>query len=307
MPSEAPTQARAASSRAVLNAAAVNAAALAEADVIRPAWPAPPGVGALMSTRAGGVSTGPWASLNLGGAVGDAAEAVRHNRARFAASLVLPPPLPGERAAPARAALRAARPVWLHQVHGAAVIELDARAPEQAGEPADAAWTRAPGVACVVGAADCLPVLFTVRDGRAVAAAHAGWRGLAAGVLEAAVHALARGAGAQPAELIAWLGPCIGPRRFEVGADVLAAFGLAPTEADHEHFRYAPRPDGAPRWRADLQALARRRLAALGVGLVAADERCTYEDAATFFSFRRVAGDELGGRMAAAVWIQAQR
>ncbi|MFO1285894.1 MAG: polyphenol oxidase family protein [Rubrivivax sp.] len=244
--------------------ALVNAAALAEADVIRPVWPVSPGVGALMTTRAGGVSTGAWASLNLGRAVGDAPAAVKENRRRFAASLALPPrPDRRERGVAGNAAMAdatPARPVWLQQVHGTAVIELDASTPEHATEPADAAWTRTPGIACVVGAADCLPVLFAVRDGSAVAAAHAGWRGLAAGVLEAAVHALAHGAAVQPADLVAWLGPCIGPRRFEVGADVLLAFGVEPAEAGEElppHFRYAPRPDGAPRWHADLQALAR--------------------------------------------------
>lgn len=298
MPSEAAAVAMAA---AAASPATVSAAALSEADVIRPAWPAPPGVGALMTTRAGGVSTGAWASLNLGRAVGDAPAAVQENRRRFAASLVLPP-LP-----PSQGRSEPARPVWLQQVHGAAVIELDATSPEHAAEPADAAWTRTPGIACVVGAADCLPVLFAVRDGSAVAAAHAGWRGLAAGVLEATVHALARGAAAQPADLFAWLGPCIGPRRFEVGADVLLAFGVQPREADQAHFRYAPRPDGSPRWHADLQGLARDRLAALGVGVVTADERCTCEDASAFFSFRRSAtGQEPSGRMAAAVWIEAR-
>ncbi|MBL8287179.1 MAG: peptidoglycan editing factor PgeF [Rubrivivax sp.] len=257
-----------------------------------------------MTTRAGGVSTGPWASLNLGRAVGDLPAAVQANRHRFAASLGWP-----QRARPGGGAAEGApaRPVWLHQVHGASVIELDANTPDHPAEPADAAWTRTAGIACVVGAADCLPVLFAVRDGRAVAAAHAGWRGLAAGVLEAVVRSLGRGAGARPADLIAWLGPCIGPRRFEVGADVLAAFGVAPNEANHEHFRYAPRPDGAPRWLADLQGLARRRLAALGVADVTADDRCTVEEARTFFSFRRAAGLEPSGRMAAAVWMQARR
>lgn len=275
------------------------AAVLAEADVIRPAWPAPPRVGALMSTRAGGVSVGPLASLNLGRKVGDAPEAVAENRRRFVASL---------RSVAGQGGAASARAVWLHQVHGTNVIELDARTPEHPESPADAAWTRTAGVACIVGAADCLPVLLAARDGVAVAAAHAGWRGLAAGVLEATVQALERGVGARPADLLAWLGPCIGPRHFEVGADVLQAFGVAPVEADTEYFRYAPRPDGAPRWRADLRGLARQRLAALGVGFIAVDGGCTYEDESRYFSFRRDGSREprsASGRMAAAIWLQS--
>ncbi len=265
----------------------------AHADVVRPAWPAPAAVAALMSTRLGGTSAGPWASLNLGRSVGDAPEAVAENRRRFAASLVTP----GD------PSCAPARPVWLSQVHGTSVLELDESTPEHPGQPADAAWTRSPGIACMVGAADCLPVLFATRDGRAVAAAHAGWRGLAAGVLEGTVAALGRGAGAQPHELLAWLGPCIGPRHFEVGPDVLLAFGASPAAADIGHFVYSRRPDGTARWRADLQGLARTRLQALGVGFIAADSACTHEDASRFFSFRR---DGSTGRMAAAVWIGAR-
>ncbi|MBL8344268.1 MAG: peptidoglycan editing factor PgeF [Rubrivivax sp.] len=259
-----------------------------------------------MSTRAGGVSTGALASLNLGRSVGDAPEAVAENRRRFVASLRVDANDDGD--AVGNAAPSPARAVWLHQVHGADVLELDERTPEHPEASADAAWTRTPGIACVVGAADCLPVLFAARDGRAVAAAHAGWRGLAGGVLEATVNALVRGAGARPADLFAWLGPCIGPRRFEVGADVLRAFGAAPTEADVEHFRYAPRPDGAPRWLADLHGLARQRLRRLGVAFIVAEAACTYEEESRFFSFRRDGQRtprSLSGRMAAAIWLQA--
>lgn len=280
------------------------AAVLADSDVIRPGWPAVPRVGALMSTRAGGVSTGALASLNLGRSVGDAPEAVAENRRRFVASLRLGV---NDADAAGSAAEGPARPVWLHQVHGVNVLELDEHTPEHPETPADAAWTRTAGIACVVGAADCLPVLFTVRDGRAVAASHAGWRGLAGGVLEATVDALARGADARPADLLAWLGPCIGPGRFEVGAEVLRAFGAVPAEADVEHFRYAPRPDGAPRWLADLQGLARQRLRGLGVGVILADRACTYEDESRFFSFRRDGRRDPpspSGRMAAAIWLQ---
>jgi hypothetical protein len=297
--------------------------ALAAPALIRPRWPAPACVGALMSTRAGGVSGGAWASLNLGRNVGDAPEAVAENRRRLAASL---------RREDAAGDALPARPVWLRQVHGTQVLELDGQTPEHPAAPADAAWTRTPGVACVIGAADCLPVLLAVRDGRAVAAAHAGWRGLAAGVIESAVQALVEGAGARPADLLAWLGPCIGPRHFEVGADVLEAFGhpvvaagataaaievaqgaasagdrcapLAPF-AHFAHFGFRPRADGSPRWLADLQGLARERLERLGVGAISAEAACTYEEASRFFSFRRDGrGGGASGRMVAAIWLE---
>jgi polyphenol oxidase len=250
--------------------------------LIRPAWPgaAPPGVGAAMSTREGGVSTGPWASLNLGRAVGDAPEAVAENRRRYAAAL-------------------GAQPTWLRQVHGVAVRELRAGDPPELDPPADAAWTRETGIACTVMVADCLPVLLAHRDGLAVAAAHAGWRGLAAGVLDASVQAVCEGAAVEPRELMAWLGPCIGPTAFEVGAEVLQAFGRDPAPSDQPAFRWSPRADGAPRWRADLQALARERLAAAGVMAVSAEAACTVAEASRFFSFRR---DGVSGRLAAAIW-----
>lgn len=248
--------------------------------LLRPGWPAPPGVGAAMSLRAGGVSQGRYASLNLGVAVGDEPAAVADNRARFSAAL-------------------GARPVWLRQVHGARVLQLHADSSATPEEPADAAWTQARGVACTVQAADCMPVLLALRDGSAVAAAHAGWRGLAGGVLEATVGALCEGRGAEPADLIAWLGPCIGPREFEVGADVLQAFGEDPAAPDVRRFVYRPRPDGAARWRANLPQLAQERLAAAGLRRVSSAGACTVEDASRFFSFRR---DGVTGRMAAAVW-----
>lgn len=272
--------------------------------LLRPDWPVPPGVGAAMSLREGGVSSGPWRSLNLGVAVGDAAAHVAANRARLAEAL-------------------GARPVWLRQVHGVHVLRLTAghpgrpdggARPETAAEvpteapadattetPADAAWTDEPGLACTVQVADCLPVLLARRDGRAVAAAHAGWRGLAGGVLEATVAALCRGTGATPCELQAWLGPCIGPRQFEVGAEVLQAYGRAPGAADQPAFRFRVRPDGSPRWLADLQQLAHERLVRAGVGAITCCARCTVEDSSAFFSFRR---DGVTGRMAAAIWRQ---
>jgi polyphenol oxidase len=246
-------------------------------DLLRPTWTAPADVGAVMSTRVGGVSGGVYAGLNLSRSVGDAASAVAQNRARFVA------------------AIDGAQPVWLHLVHGAAVLHITAANAQQPPPPADAAWTRDRQIACIVTAADCLPVLFTLRDGSAVAAAHAGWRGLAAGVLTATVRALCEGAAAAPADVLAWLGPSIGPSQFEVGADVLQAFG------SDRHFSSRPRADGAPRWLANLPQLAREQLTAAGLRDVNIhiDGACTVADASRFFSFRR---DLVTGRMAAAVW-----
>lgn len=242
---------------------------------LTPDWPADERVGALMSTRTGGVSIGPWAALNLGGAVGDDVAAVDENRRRFEAALGVPAS-------------------YLRQVHGAAVLRLHSDAPALA-QPADAAITTDAGVACTVLVADCLPVLFAAPAGRGVGAAHAGWRGLAGGVLEATVAALCEAAPCTPGELLAWLGPCIGPRQFEVGPDVLAAF------ASGAHFVPRPRPDGSMRWLADLPGLARERLRAMGVTQVSGGAWCTVEDASRFFSFRR---DGVTGRMAAAAWLR---
>jgi len=248
--------------------------------LLQPLWPAPPNVHTGMSQRAGGVSVAPWASLNLGGAVGDDPAAVVENRMRFTSAL-------------------GARPVWLRQVHGSHVVRLAAGTLDARLPPADAAWTSEPGIACTVRVADCLPVLMALRDGRAVAAAHAGWRGLAAGVLEATVDALCTGTGANPGDVIAWLGPCIGPRHFEVGADVLLAFGQQPGAADAARFASRPRADGSPRWLADLPRLALDRLAGAGVHAVSQLQACTAADESRFFSFRR---DGVTGRHAAAVW-----
>jgi YfiH family protein len=242
---------------------------------LTPGWPAGERVGSLMSTRAGGVSVRPWATLNLGGAVGDAVAAVDENRRRFEAALGVPVS-------------------YLRQVHGTAVLRLRQAAPTPV-QPADAAITTDAGVACAVLVADCLPVLFAAPAGRGVGAAHAGWRGLAGGVLEASVVALSEAAGCAPRELLAWLGPCIGARQFEVGADVLEAFGGGP------RFVPRPRPDGALRWLADLPGLARDRLRAAGVVQVSGGDWCTAEDPSRFFSFRR---DGVCGRMAAAVWLR---
>jgi YfiH family protein len=188
--------------------------------------------------------------------------------------------------------------VFLQQVHGAAVVRLwhaDAHAPA-ALRAADAAVTTEAGIACTVMVADCLPVLFAAVGGRGVGAAHAGWRGLAAGVLENTVAALCDATQCTPSQLQAWLGPCIGPRQFEVGADVLQAFGIAPDRAA-ECRRFVAAAPG--KWLADLPGLARDRLQACGVGAVSGGRWCTVEDGSRFFSFRR---DRITGRMAAAVW-----
>jgi polyphenol oxidase len=200
------------------------------------------------------------------------------------------------------AAALGATPIYLEQVHGADVLLLGPDALDAApARRGDASVTAVPGLGCTVLVADCLPVLLCCEDGRAVGAAHAGWRGLAAGVLENTVAALCELARCAPADLMAWLGPCIGPRQFEVGADVLQAFGVEPRAVDDRHFVARPRPDGSPRWLADLPRLASDRLAALGVRRVSGDQHCTVEDRSRFFSFRR---DGLTGRMAAAICIR---
>ena len=197
------------------------------------------------------------------------------------------------------ASLISCPPRWLHQVHGNAVVRITQADLSDPVPQADAAWTIEPGVAMAVRVADCLPVLFTTQDGRAVAAAHAGWRGLASGVLENTVHALCQGSDAEPQELMAWLGACIGPRAFEVGEDVLLAFGCTPVTADKTRFVPRPRADGSPRWLADLPLLARDRLQALGVEQISGCDLCTFENSSRFFSFRR---DGTSRRHVAAIW-----
>lgn len=241
---------------------------LSTGDCLIPDWPAPPGVRALVTTRCGGVSTGPWASLNLGSAVGDAPESVATNRALLDALL------PG----PAR---------WLRQVHGNRVVRAESVV---APEEADASVTSIEGVVCAVQMADCLPVLFASVDGSRIAAAHAGWRGLAAGVLENTLEALE----CAPAGLIAWLGPAIGPECFEVGEDVRQAFVTGDTDAGA---CFQPRKGG--KWLADLPGLARRRLLAAGLTRIHGGGLCTFSDAGRFFSHRR---DRVTGRMAALIW-----
>jgi YfiH family protein len=253
----------------------------AERDWLRPDWHLP-GIGARMSTRRGGVSAAPWDSLNLGIAVGDDPEAVAENRRRFAQTI------------PASAV----RPVFMRQVHGTRVLRLTAAhaEPGAALEDADGCVTTEPHIACTVQVADCLPVLFAAPGARAVGAAHAGWRGLAGGVLEATLAAVCEAAGCAPAEVHAWLGPCIGSDNFEVGSDVLKAFDAEPGNPGG-FFKPAMR---AGKWFGDLPGLARRRLHAAGVRQMGGGRWCTVADASRFFSFRR---DGVTGRMAAAVWI----
>jgi hypothetical protein len=240
-------------------------------DLIRPDWPAPGRVRAYSTTRTGGCSEGPWASLNLGGNTGDDPDAVAQNR-RLLRSM-----LPAE-------------PLWLQQVHGTAVVRhggAGTGAPE-----ADASIAMAPGRVCVVLTADCLPVLICNRRGDRVAAAHAGWRGLAAGVLEATVSAL----GDDPGSLLAWLGPAIGPTVYEVGDDVRDVF-LGQSAGDFSPC-FTARGD---RWLFDLYGAARLKLAAAGVRAVYGGSACTFSEPRRFYSYRR---DGQTGRMASLIWLE---
>lgn len=269
------------------------------ADWLVPDWPAPPGVHAVFTTRAGGTSSAPWDTMNLGDHVGDVPTQVVVNRARLSAAV-------------------GAHAVFLQQVHGSDVRVLDPHTPD--GLVADACVTRDAGVACTIMVADCLPVLLATACGSVVGAAHAGWRGLAGtgpgsstGVLEsvyASFTALARAnIAGSAADLIAWLGPCIGPEAFEVGAEVKAAF-----EAVDARFASCFTAAGPGKFMADLPALARWRLRALGVTAVYGNDSsaawCTVSNPSRFFSHRRDAGPSgnggngffTTGRMAACIW-----
>ena len=266
---------------------------------LTPDWPAPASVRAVCTTRSGGVSLAPYDSLNLGDHVGDDTGHVVANRAIFQKTM-------------------GARPVFLNQVHGVAVLKLEADAVASnltlaafhaSPAVADAALTNATGVACTIMVADCLSVLFTTLDGRCVAAAHAGWRGLVGqggiGILEEtykAFHALALvDKGLQDMEVIAWLGPCIGPQAFEVGDEVRAAFVAQDAQTAS---LFAPR--GGGKWLANLPALARQRLARLGISQVFGNDGspqwCTVSQPSRFFSHRR---DRVSGRFAVSIWRTA--
>ena len=243
---------------------------MAEPEILRPDWVAPAGVRAVMTTRSGGVSPAPYDSFNLATHVGDRPEAVEENRRRLRAALSLP-----------------SEPAWLEQVHGNAVAVLPARTPG----PADAAVAFTRGPVCAVLVADCLPVFLATRAGDRVGIAHAGWRGLAAGVVETTLAAF----DCEPRELVAWLGPSIGPTAFEVGDEVRDAFLAQDAQADVAFRRGRP-----GRWLADLPALARRRLGAAGVMQVGGEGYCTVSEPARFYSYRR---DGATGRMAALAWL----
>jgi hypothetical protein len=242
-----------------------------------PDWPAPARVRAWVTERAGGASSGSYAALNLGVHVGDSPERVAENRARLRAGV----PLPSE-------------PAWLEQVHGATVLDLDLDLDldRDAVGAADGAVTSRAGVVCAVLTADCLPVIFATRDGGRVGVAHAGWRGLLNGVLPAAVGALR----SQPAEIVAWLGPAIGPASYEVGADVRDAYVACDARSS-----VAFTPNARGRWQADLYALARASLADAGVKDVHGGAFCTFAEAHRFFSHRREAPC---GRFATLVWLE---
>jgi polyphenol oxidase len=248
--------------------------ALDEPAWLAPAWPSLPSVRVISTLRTGGCSTGAYASLNLAQHVGDDAASVRANRRRLAAVARLP-----------------AEPLWLEQVHGIAVAVHDGSHAPDSSPRADAAVAFEPGRVCVVMTADCLPVVFTDRRGTRVGVAHAGWRGLAGGVLEATIAALR----IEPAALMAWLGPAIGPAAFEVGAEVRQAF-----IERHAANAAAFVGNAAGRYQADLHALARNALQLAGVTDVTGSNACTSADAARFFSFRR---DRVTGRMATLAWL----
>lgn len=241
------------------------------ASLILPDWPAPPQVQAFSTTRHGGISLPPYHSLNLAEHVGDLAAHVAENRRRLRHLAALP-----------------AEPAWLNQVHG---IDVVAAENVTQTRDADASFTRQRNTPCVIMTADCLPVLFCDVGGTVVAAAHAGWRGLAAGVLPATVAQLAT----PTAQLMAWLGPAIGAQAFEVGEEVRAAF-LALDVGNAEHFR----PTRPGHWLADLYGLARHQLQHLGICAIYGGTYCTFNAAERFFSYRR---ESRTGRMASVIWL----
>lgn len=239
---------------------------------LRPRWPAPANVHALTTLRKGGNSSGAYSSFNLALHSGDDASAVNRNRALLREHFALP-----------------AEPVWLQQVHGKGVVDANT---VEADSKADGSWSDTAGRVCAVMTADCLPVLICNREGSKVAAAHAGWRGLHAGVISSAVSRLNIAAD----QLLVWLGPAIGPQAFEVGAEVMHAF----VEKDRRN-AVAFRQTDAQHWLCDIYKLARNELDGLGIGAVYGGDECTYTDAARFYSYRR---DGDTGRMASLIWLQ---
>lgn len=245
-------------------------------------WALPVGVQALCTTRVGGVSKSPFDGFNLGLHVQDDPVSVAQNRALL------------------QTQLGGARPVFLTQVHGVHVVDVKSTTPE--GVVADACITSESKLACTIMVADCLPLLFTDTEGQVVAAAHAGWRGLAAGVIEQTVSALYAKAGVGPAEIRVWLGPCIGPDAFEVGDDVRAAFSADGELPKTEHC-FKSHPSHGGKWLADLAGLARSRLQTIGITSVAGNDStpawCTVSQRSRLFSYRR---DGITGRFAVSIW-----
>ncbi|UHM88929.1 purine nucleoside phosphorylase YfiH [Rahnella victoriana] len=241
--------------------------------LIQPQWPQPASVRSCATTREGGVSLPPYGSLNLGSHVGDSPEDVAANRQRLIELGGLP-----------------AVPHWLEQVHGTDVIRLTTETPPVSLLIADAAYTRERGVVCAAMTADCLPVLFCSKNGDEVAAAHAGWRGLCAGILENTVACFE----AAPADIMAWMGPAIGPAHFEVGGEVRDAF-----MAENSNASVAFTPAGT-KFMADIYLLARLRLQSAGLTAIYGGEYCTVTDRTQFYSYRR---DGITGRLASLIWL----
>ncbi len=244
-------------------------------NILLPDWPAPEQVRAVSSKRTGGYSGQGFASFNLGDHVGDEPTTVEHNRRLFQTLSAMP-----------------TKPYWLQQVHGVAVARPDLAFDQTGLIVADAAYSRSTERVCVVMTADCLPLLLCDKAGQEVAAVHAGWRGLAAGVIEQTVQQFQ----AKPADILVWLGPAIGPQAFEVGAEVRAAF-IKQQAAATAAFTAQP----SAKYLADLYLLARLRLQALGISAIYGGNFCTYQQAEDFFSYRR---DGQTGRMATAIWLE---
>lgn len=240
-------------------------------NLLIPDWPIPANVRAVCSTRLGGVSSGCYASLNLGDHVGDRPDDVQANRDRYQQLAAMP-----------------TAPVWLQQVHGTHV--LAATRQSISGQQADARVTSESGVVCTVMTADCLPLLLCDAAGTQVAAVHAGWRGLCDGIIEKTVCQFAN-----PTSVMAYLGPAISQAAFEVGAEVRAAFMAVATEAKDAFV-----PGTAGKWQADLYLLARQRLQSVGVVQIYGGNFCTYRQSELFFSYRR---DGQTGRMASSIWL----
>ena len=248
-------------------------------ELIQPHWPAPANVRSAQTIRRGGVSAAPFNSLNLGTHVGDSLADVQLNREQLAERLAF-----------------THQPVWLEQVHGTEVVTVPLAVRGASVTPvADAVLSRTVGEACAIMTADCLPVLFCDQAGTVVAAAHAGWRGLANGVLESTLTAM----NVDPATVLAWLGPAIGPNAFEVGGEVRAAF-MAHLPVTAEAF-IANSDSATDKWLADIYQLARLRLAAAGVTQCYGGDYCTYTDSERFFSYRREAKT---GRQASLIWLE---